>query len=84
MKAGPAVTTVAKIQIASNADSGTATIAMIFERIDQLRLLIKLRPRGSAGNDQRPARDIGRLEGGNDRNARGVRSGRIRNDVRLS
>ncbi|GIF40896.1 hypothetical protein Axi01nite_52070 [Actinoplanes xinjiangensis] len=46
MKAGPAVTAVAKIQIASNADSGTATIAMIFERIDQLRLLIKLRQKG--------------------------------------
>ncbi|BCY06045.1 hypothetical protein L3i22_011330 [Actinoplanes sp. L3-i22] len=37
---------VAKTHIASSAASGTATIAMIFDLIDQLRLLIKLRPKG--------------------------------------
>ncbi|GID98484.1 hypothetical protein Adi01nite_78960 [Amorphoplanes digitatis] len=46
LSAGPTVSAVAKTQSASNAASGTATIAMIFERIDQLRVLIRLRPRG--------------------------------------
>ncbi|BCJ44785.1 hypothetical protein GCM10010168_15980 [Actinoplanes ianthinogenes] len=44
--AGPAVAAVAKTHSARSAASGTATIAMIFDLIDQLRLLIKLRPEG--------------------------------------
>ncbi|GIF09247.1 hypothetical protein Asi03nite_67850 [Actinoplanes siamensis] len=45
---------VAKTQSARSAASGTATIAMIFDLIDQLRLLIKLRPKGPAGNGGTP------------------------------
>ncbi|GIF00288.1 hypothetical protein Ari01nite_77520 [Paractinoplanes rishiriensis] len=45
VSAGPAVSVVAKIHNASSATSGTVIIAMIFERIDQLRVLIRLRPR---------------------------------------
>ncbi|GAA0531146.1 hypothetical protein GCM10010172_09820 [Paractinoplanes ferrugineus] len=45
LSAGLAVSAVAKIHIASRATSGTVTMVMIFERIDQLRVLIRLRPR---------------------------------------
>jgi hypothetical protein len=46
LSAGPAVSDVTKIHWASSVRTGTATNAMIFERIDQLRVLIRLRPRG--------------------------------------
>src|SRR4051794_2053589 len=46
LNAGPAARVVAKIHNARKATNGTVTNAMIFERIDQLRVLIMLRPRG--------------------------------------
>ncbi|GIM97011.1 hypothetical protein Ato02nite_088040 [Paractinoplanes toevensis] len=55
LRAGPAVSAVAKIHSASSATSGTVTMVMIFERIDQLRVLIRLRPR------------VGKLQGVTDR-----------------
>ncbi|GAA4925270.1 hypothetical protein GCM10025331_05410 [Actinoplanes utahensis] len=81
--AGPAVTVVAKIQSASSADSGTATIAMIFARIDQLRLLIKLRPRVRQQTISGSAVAADRAEGTTSTPVASA-GGRIRNEVHLS
>jgi hypothetical protein len=77
LNAGPAVRTVAKIQSASSATSGTLIKAMIFERIDQLRLLIRLRPRvGSVSSPTSPARRP--VISGDDRRGAAHALGRIR------
>jgi hypothetical protein len=51
LNAGPTVSVVAKTHNASSAASGTAISAMIFDRIDQLRVFMRLRPTVSAGTD---------------------------------
>ena len=78
LNAGPTVSVVAKTHSASSAASGTAINAMIFERIDQLRVFIRLRPTGSAGTDTAPP-GTDRRCGVNERLRAACAFGRIRN-----